>query len=98
MAFWSVRKSRGVLWTPRYFARSVGGAPLSVFKQYTEGRRYILSLNTRGIVAQFANDCHPREHDHSSDLIPFGCAARGGRFSPDGAGSSRLTGRPCGQL
>jgi putative transposase len=35
-AFWSVRKSRGVLWTPSYFAGSVGGAPLSVLKQYIE--------------------------------------------------------------
>lgn len=36
LAFWSVRKSRGVLWTPSYFAGSVGGAPLSVLKQYIE--------------------------------------------------------------
>lgn len=35
-AFWSVKKSRGVLWTPSYFAGSVGGAPLSVLKQYIE--------------------------------------------------------------
>jgi putative transposase len=35
-AFWSVRKSRGVLWTPSYFAGSVGGAPISVVKQYIE--------------------------------------------------------------
>jgi putative transposase len=34
--FWSVRKSRGVLWTPRYFARSVSGAPLSILKQSIE--------------------------------------------------------------
>lgn len=33
-SFWSVRKSRGVLWTPSYFAGSVGGAPLSVLKDY----------------------------------------------------------------
>jgi putative transposase len=38
-AFWSVRKSRGVLWTPSYFAGSVGGAPLSVLKQYIENQR-----------------------------------------------------------
>lgn len=35
-SFWSVRKSRGVLWTPSYFAGSVGGAPLSILKQYIE--------------------------------------------------------------
>jgi putative transposase len=35
-AFWSVRKSRGVLWAPSYFAGSVGGAPLSVLKTYIE--------------------------------------------------------------
>lgn len=34
--FWSVRKSRGVLWTPSYFAGSVGGAPLAILKQYIE--------------------------------------------------------------
>lgn len=33
-AFWSVKKSRSVLWTPSYFAGSVGGASLSVLKQY----------------------------------------------------------------
>ena len=37
-AFWSVRKSRGVLWTPSYFAGSVGGASLSVLKQYIENQ------------------------------------------------------------
>jgi len=35
-SFWSVRKSRGVLWSPSYFAGSVGGAPLSVLEQYIE--------------------------------------------------------------
>jgi len=35
-AFWSVRKSRGVLWSPSYFAGSVGGAPIAVLKQYIE--------------------------------------------------------------
>jgi putative transposase len=35
-AFWSVRKSRGVLWTPSYFAGSVGGAPPAVLKRYIE--------------------------------------------------------------
>jgi putative transposase len=38
-AFWSVRKSRDVLWTPSYFAGSVGGAPLSVLKQYIEQQK-----------------------------------------------------------
>jgi putative transposase len=37
-AFWSVRKNRGVLWTPSYFAGSVGGAPLSILKQYIESQ------------------------------------------------------------
>jgi putative transposase len=37
-AFWSVRKSRGVLWSPSYFAGSVGGAPLSVLKTYIENQ------------------------------------------------------------
>jgi putative transposase len=35
-AVWSVRKSRGVLWTPSYFAGSVGGAPLAILKRYIE--------------------------------------------------------------
>jgi putative transposase len=41
-SFWSVRKSRGVLWSPSYFAGSVGGAPISILKHYIEnqgGRR-----------------------------------------------------------
>jgi REP element-mobilizing transposase RayT len=38
-AFWSVLKRRGMLWTPRYFAGSVGGAPLSVRKQYIEQQK-----------------------------------------------------------
>src|SRR5215208_7154375 len=37
-AFWWVRKSRGVLWSPSYFAGSVGGAPLSVVKAYIENQ------------------------------------------------------------
>ncbi|GAN52421.1 MULTISPECIES: IS200/IS605 family transposase [Methylobacterium] len=37
-SFWSVKKSRGVLWTPSYFAGSVGGAPLSILKQYIENQ------------------------------------------------------------
>jgi putative transposase len=35
-AFWSVKKSRGVLSTPSYFAAWVGRAPLCVLKQYIE--------------------------------------------------------------
>ena len=38
LSFWSARKSRGVLWTPSYFAGSVGGVPLSVLKQYIENQ------------------------------------------------------------
>jgi putative transposase len=38
LSFWSVRKSRDVLWTPSYFAGSVGGAPLSILKQYIENQ------------------------------------------------------------
>ncbi|HYW75418.1 MAG TPA: IS200/IS605 family transposase [Gammaproteobacteria bacterium] len=34
--FWSVRKSRNVLWSPSYFVGSVGGAPLEVLKEYIE--------------------------------------------------------------
>ena len=36
LSFWSVCKSRGILRTPSYFAGSVGGAPLSILKQYIE--------------------------------------------------------------
>ena len=32
---WSIKKS-GALWSPSYFAGSVGGAPLEVLKQYIE--------------------------------------------------------------
>jgi len=34
--FWSVSKSRGVIWSPSYFAASCGGASISVLKQYIE--------------------------------------------------------------
>lgn len=34
--FWSVRKSKGALWTRSYFAGSVGGAPISILRQYIE--------------------------------------------------------------
>jgi putative transposase len=39
LSFWSVIKSRDVLWAPSYFAGSVGGAPLSILKQYIEEQR-----------------------------------------------------------
>jgi putative transposase len=35
--FWSVRKSKGHLWSPSYFVGSVGGAPITVLRQYIEG-------------------------------------------------------------
>jgi len=34
--FWSVRKSRGALWSPSFFACSVGGAPIEVLKRYIQ--------------------------------------------------------------
>jgi putative transposase len=34
--FWSIKKSHGALWSARYFAGSVGGAPISILRQYTE--------------------------------------------------------------
>jgi putative transposase len=34
--FWSVRKSRGALWSPSFFACSVGGAPIDVLKRYIQ--------------------------------------------------------------
>jgi putative transposase len=58
-AFWSVRNSRGVLWSPSYFAGSVDGAPLAVLKQYIDrqdrpyGRAPLHPLpEARGIAAQ----------------------------------------------
>jgi putative transposase len=36
--FWSVRKSKGHLWSPSYFVGSVGGAPITVVRQYIEGQ------------------------------------------------------------
>lgn len=33
---WSVRKSKGALWSASYFARSVGGEPISILRQYIE--------------------------------------------------------------
>jgi len=34
--FWSVRQSQRHLWSASYFAGSVGGAPLTVLRQYIE--------------------------------------------------------------
>lgn len=36
--FWSVRKSAGHLWSPSYFVGSVGGAPITVLRQYIEAQ------------------------------------------------------------
>jgi hypothetical protein len=36
--FWSVRQSKGHLWSPSYFVESVGGAPITVLRQYIEGQ------------------------------------------------------------
>jgi len=36
--FSSVRKSRGALWSPSYFAGSVGGAPISILRQYIDAQ------------------------------------------------------------
>jgi putative transposase len=36
--FWSGRKSQGPLWSPSYFGGSVGGAPISILKQYIENQ------------------------------------------------------------
>jgi len=34
--FWSVRKSKGHLWSPSYFVG--GGAPITILRQYIEGQ------------------------------------------------------------
>ena len=34
--FWNVRKSKGHLWSASYFAGSVGGAPITILRQYIE--------------------------------------------------------------
>ena len=36
--FWSIEKSKNALWSPSYFAGSVGGAPLSILRQYIENQ------------------------------------------------------------
>lgn len=36
--FWPIKRSGGALWSPSYFAGSVGGAPLSVLRQYVENK------------------------------------------------------------
>src|SRR5262245_35637001 len=33
-----VRKSKGHLWSPSYFVGSVGGAPITILRQYIEGQ------------------------------------------------------------
>jgi putative transposase len=43
-AYWYAWKkssafSKGVLWSPSYFAASAGGAPLEKVKQYVEAQR-----------------------------------------------------------
>src|SRR5215467_8601848 len=35
--FWRVRKSKGHLWSPSYFVGSVGGAPITILRQYIRG-------------------------------------------------------------
>jgi putative transposase len=35
---WSVRKSTGHPWSPSYFVESVGGAAITVLRQYIEGQ------------------------------------------------------------
>lgn len=37
--FRSVAKSSGALWSPSYFAGSVGGAPITVLREYIEGQK-----------------------------------------------------------
>ena len=41
--FWSVRNSKGHLWSASYFAGSVGGAPLTVLRQSVTALRAVLS-------------------------------------------------------
>lgn len=36
--FWSVKKSKGALWSPSYFIGSVGGAPINILRQYIEAQ------------------------------------------------------------
>src|SRR5262249_26778480 len=36
--FRRVRKSKGHLWSPSYFVGSVGGAPITILRQYIEGQ------------------------------------------------------------
>jgi len=36
--FWSVARSGHVLWSPSYFACSVGGAPIEVLKKYIQNQ------------------------------------------------------------
>jgi putative transposase len=34
--FWSIKESNNALWSPSYFAGSIGGATLSILKKYIE--------------------------------------------------------------
>jgi len=36
--FWSIREHKGHLWSPSYFAGSVGGAPITILRQYIENQ------------------------------------------------------------
>jgi hypothetical protein len=36
--FWSVGQSGGALWSPSYFVGSVGGAPITILRQYIEAQ------------------------------------------------------------
>jgi putative transposase len=38
-AHWAVRKSENALWSPSYFAGSVGGAPIEILKRYIEDQK-----------------------------------------------------------
>jgi putative transposase len=37
--FWSIAKSDNSLWSPSYFCGSVGGAPISVLREYIENQK-----------------------------------------------------------
>ncbi len=52
--FWSIKKSHGALWSAGYFAASVGGAPISILRQYIEeqNRPPAGALSTPGLKAE----------------------------------------------
>lgn len=37
--FWSIKKSKGALWSPSYFASSTGGATIEKLKAYIEAQK-----------------------------------------------------------